>query len=243
VRAYLVARDVLDAQPRWEAVERLDRTVDRAAQWELMDSLDRIVEATARWFLRNAHGADPADVIAEARDGFRRLAAALPRTGPEEWRADRERAASQLVEAGVPESLARSHAFGRVLEHAPDIVLVARHTGRPVEEVAEAFFLLGRELQLAWLEREIERLPVGTRMQRWALQAVRDDVLAARRAVAERALGDAPEATPHDAVERFLSARPEGRARLTAFTRSLAGEGAELAGLTLAVRQFRALVD
>ncbi|MEA2248004.1 MAG: glutamate dehydrogenase, partial [Solirubrobacteraceae bacterium] len=243
VRAYLVARDVLDAQPRWEAVERLDRTVARAAQWELMDGLDRIVEATARWYLRNAHGVEPADAIAAGRDGFRRLAAALPRTGTEEWRADRERAAAELVEEGVPESLARSHAFGRALEHAPDIVLVARHTGRAVEDVAGAFFVLGRELQLAWLEREIDGLPVGTRMQRWALQAVRDDVLAARRAVAERALADAPDVAAEEAVERFLAERAEGRARLTAFTRALAGEGADLAGLTLAVRQLRALVD
>jgi glutamate dehydrogenase len=243
VRAYLIARDVLDAQPRWEAVERLDPAVARSAQWELMDGLDRIVEATARWYLRNAHGADPAAAIAEGREGFRRLAAALPRTGPEEWRADRERAASELIEQGVPESLARSHAFGRALEHAPDIVLVARSTGRGVEEVAGAFFVLGRELQLSWLEREIDRLPVGTRMQRWALQAVRDDVLAARRAVAERALRDAPDAPAEEAVERFLTERGEGRARLTAFTRALAGEGADLAGLTLAVRQLRALVD
>jgi glutamate dehydrogenase len=139
--------------------------------------------------------------------------------------------------------LARGHAFGRALEHAPDIVLVARGTGRPVEDVAAAFFVLGSELQLAWLEREIESLPVGTRMQRWALQAVRDDVLAARRAVAERALRDAPDAPAPEAIERFLEQHGEGRARLTAFTRALAGEGADLAGLTLAVRQLRALVD
>ncbi|MEA2227846.1 MAG: glutamate dehydrogenase, partial [Solirubrobacteraceae bacterium] len=47
VRAYLVARDVLGAVPRWEAIERLDRSVPRAAQWELMEAVDRIVEATA----------------------------------------------------------------------------------------------------------------------------------------------------------------------------------------------------
>jgi glutamate dehydrogenase len=86
-------------------------------------------------------------------------------------------------------------------------------------------------------------LPVGTRMQRWALQAVRDDILAARRLVAERALQDAPEASAEDAIDDFLDANAEGVARLAGFTRALAGEGTDLAGLTLAVRQLRALVD
>ncbi|MDX6725026.1 MAG: glutamate dehydrogenase, partial [Solirubrobacteraceae bacterium] len=111
VGAYLVARDVLDAQPRWEAVERLDAAVARSAQWELMEGLDRIVEATARWYLRHAHGVDPATAVAEGRGGFRRLSAVLPRIGPEEWRADREHAASELIAHGVPEVLARGHAF------------------------------------------------------------------------------------------------------------------------------------
>ena len=81
-------------------------------------------------------------------------------------------------------------------------------------------------------------------MQRWALQAVRDDVLAARRLVAERALRDAPDAAAEEAIDAFLEAKRETRvARLAGFTRALAGEGADLAGLTLAVRQLRALVD
>jgi hypothetical protein len=46
-----------------------------------------------------------------------------------------------------------------------------------------------------------------------------------------------------EAIERFLEGHAAGRARLTDFTRSLAGEGADLAGLSLAVRQLRALVD
>jgi glutamate dehydrogenase len=139
--------------------------------------------------------------------------------------------------------MARDHAYRRALEHAPDIVAIARITGRTVEEVARAFFRLGQALRLTWLEREIERLPVATRMQRWALQAVRDDILAARRLVAERALRDAPDAAADEAIDDFLEANAEGVTRLAGFTRALAGEGADLAGLTLAVRQLRALVD
>jgi len=87
VRAYLAARDLVDAVGRWEAIERLDRSVDRGAQWELMEGLDRLVEATARWYLRHAEpGFDLRTEIEDGHRAFRELAEILPSLGAEEWR-------------------------------------------------------------------------------------------------------------------------------------------------------------
>jgi glutamate dehydrogenase len=180
--------------------------------------------------------------IEEGRDDFRRLGAVLPELGAQGWHEERAHVAAELGERGVPEDMAHEHALRGALEHAPDIGAIARLSGRSVEDVGRAFFRLGQELQLAWLEREIEGLPVGTRMQRWALQAVRDDVLAARRLVAEQALAEAPDAPAEEAIDEFLEDHAAGVARLASFIRARAGEGADLAGLTLAVRQLRALV-
>src|SRR6185295_3095586 len=131
VRAYLAARELVDATGRWEAIERLDRSVDGGAQWELMEGLDRIVEGTARWYLNHAEpGFELGEEIADGREAFRRLAEILPTLGAEEWRAEREHAAEELAAQGVPGELARTHAFGRALEHAPDIVAITRLTGR-----------------------------------------------------------------------------------------------------------------
>jgi glutamate dehydrogenase len=81
-------------------------------------------------------------------------------------------------------------------------------------------------------------------MQRWALQAVREDARQARRELAQCALGESPGAAPDAAVRRFLDAHAEAGRRLAAFLRSLAREGdPDLAGLTLAVRHLRALVE
>jgi glutamate dehydrogenase len=80
-------------------------------------------------------------------------------------------------------------------------------------------------------------------MQRWALQAVREDALMARRELAEWALRENPGAEPPAAVERFMHAHAAQTGRLEAFLRALAREGEpDLAGLTLAVRQLRALL-
>jgi glutamate dehydrogenase len=225
---------LVDSEERWDEARR-ELVAERGGRWK--------DEATARWYLKHAEpGFDLGREIEEGRPAYAELADVLPSLGADDWRAEREQAAADLVEQGVPEDMARDHAYRRALEHAPDVVAIARISGRGVEEVGRAFFALGHALQLGWLEREIEGLPVGTRLQRWALQAVRDDVLAARRLVAERALAEAPDAEAEEAVERFLAAHEKGVARLAGFTRALAGEGADLAGLTLAVRQLRALV-
>jgi glutamate dehydrogenase len=116
-------------------------------------------------------------------------------------------------------------------------------TGRSIEDVAGLFFVLGAELRLDWMERELARVRSSTRMQRWAAQALREDASEARRALATRALTEAPGTEPVVAVERFLHEHAGPARRLDALMRSLTREpDPDLAGLTLAVRQLRALV-
>jgi glutamate dehydrogenase len=92
------------------------------------------------------------------------------------------------------------------------------------------------------MERELDRVRSATRMQRWALQAVREDAFHARREVTEHALLTVDGQDTDAAVERFVEARAEPVRRLDAVMRALAREGdPDLAGLTLAVRGLRAL--
>ena len=244
VRAYRIARTVSGAHERWNAIEELGAGVDRQVQWELMDGVDALVEAVSRWELENAPGGDLGAAIASGREGFDRLAAVADELGPAAWRDARATEAERLVARGVPEALAASHVALPALGHAPDVIAAAGATGRSVEDAGRAFALIEDAIGLDWIEEQIAALPVATRMQRWALQAVRDDVWRVRREIAERALGEQPDASVADAVAAFVSARPAPLARIESFARTLAVEGTtDLAGLTLAVRQLRALVD
>ena len=243
VRAFRIAREVTGADARWEVVERLDG-VDRAAQLELMGGVDALVEETTRWYLTWEPEGDIEATIAAGRDGFERLAAVLGELGSDERRRRREQTAERLLGLGVPEALARAHALRPELRYAPDMVWVAGATGRPIEEVADVFFAVGAELRLDWIESELERVPAPTRTQRWALQAVREDAAQVRRELAGCVLAESTGGTAAEAVEAFLAERGAALRRLTAFLRSLSREGEpDLAGLTLAVRQLRTIVD
>jgi glutamate dehydrogenase len=243
VRAYRIARDVTGAEERWAGVERLTG-VDRHAQWKLMDGVDDLVEATARWYLENARGADLGTAIATGREGFARLNAILAELGSEALRESRERAVAEAVEQGVPKDLARALAYMPGMAHAPDVIAASQALGRSVEDVGRTFSLLEDRAGIAWIEEQLGELPVSTRLQRWALQALRDDLWRARRDLAQRALEESAGAPVQDAVAAFVDARPDAMRRLADLARTMAGEGgADLAGLTLAVRQLRALAS
>jgi glutamate dehydrogenase len=242
VRAYRIARAVTGAAARWDAVERLEG-VEPRVQAELMAGVDALVDGATRWYLTWTPEGDLATVIAAGREGVERLEEALPELGGDDPRERRAQAVERLTGHGVPEEVARAHALAAELAQAPDMVAVAASTGRELDDVAKVFFAVGAELRLDWLEGELDRVRATSRMQRWALLAVREDTAHARRELAQRALEESPGQPPAETVERFLHARADAVRRLSGFLRALAREGEpDLAGLTLAVRQLRSIV-
>lgn len=244
VRAYLIARDASGAADRWDAVEALDGRIDAAVQARLMSGVDSLVTDLARWYVLNAPNQPIGDAVAKAAPVFRRLDGALQRGGSAAWRTAREEAAGEFEAAGVAQELSRANVFGRELIYAPDVLRVAEDVGREVEEVLDAFLLGGESLSLDRLEHQLELLKTESRFDRWAARAMADDLLALRRALAERALAGAEGSAPAEAVEGYLGGRAEALARLERLVRSLAAqEAVSLAGLTVAVRQARSIVS
>ena len=112
VRAYRIARDVTGAE-RALGGDRAPRPASTAqAQWSCMEGVDELVEATARWYLRERRPgptwARRSRPRARASDASRRSCRQL---GAQERREAREREARELVEQGVPEEIARAHAW------------------------------------------------------------------------------------------------------------------------------------
>ena len=243
-RAYWIARHVTKAEERWDDVEALDGKLDPELQNVLMVGVDTLVEDVARWYLLNAPGAPLGETIEEAAPVFDELSDVLEVVGPEGWRGAREAIAWSLVSEGVPEQLAKRHAFQPELAHGPDVIAVSRVTGRPIAEVAGAFFLAGERFHLDWLERHLLDLPDGSRFERWASQAVGDDLMTLRREIALRVL-DSADGRPLDkAMDDYLDGRSEAYERLNRLVSSLQAQGeTSLAALTVALRQVRGLVS
>jgi glutamate dehydrogenase len=241
VRAYRIARDVTGAVGRWEALEALVGRIEPAVLDELMAATDRLVEIVSRWYLQHAPGQLGRAIEAHA-EPFRAFESSIPTVAPDAWRQERERAAWRLMDRGLPEDVARRHVMQPILVHGPNVASVASATGRTIEEVARAFFLVGEAAYIDWLEGRLAEVGGTTRWHRWALQAVEDDLLLLRRQVAERALAHGEGLPVDEAVTGYLQARGDVTTRLGRFMRGLAlEEASDLAALTVAVRQVRGL--
>jgi glutamate dehydrogenase len=241
-RAYRIARDVTGAVERWEEIEALVGALEPALLDDLMEAVDRLVEVTARWYLQHVPGQLGRAIEAHAGP-FRAFATAVGEVAPARWLQDRERAAWALMDRGVPEGIARAHVLQPFLVHGPNVADVALATGRSFEDVTRAFFLVGEATYLDWLGSRLSEVSTTTRWHRWALQALEEDLRLTRRQVAEKVLGESDVRAPvEQALAAFLAQREESMTRLGRFMRGIAlEEASDLAALTVAVRQVRAL--
>ncbi|HYI19542.1 MAG TPA: NAD-glutamate dehydrogenase [Solirubrobacteraceae bacterium] len=242
MRAFRIAREVVGAEARWDAVESLHRDVSRDVATKLMTGVDRLVEAAARWYLARPGSGALEERIAAAEAPFAQLVAVLPGIGEDDWREHRARVADRLEDAGVPREVAWAQALTPELMQAPDVIGVAQRAGRPVEDVTRAFHRLAARLDIVWILGALDDLPQPTRTQRWAVQAVREDCLDALADLATCALEHFPDAPAPDAVDAYLESRAALTRRLHSVTASLTLEGTgDLPALMLAVRALRAL--
>src|SRR5262249_20701208 len=148
----------------------------------------------------------------------------------------------RLTAMGVPEEVARAHASRYELAQAPDVIATASEVGRPVEEVARAFYVLGQRLRIDWLRAQLDSLAAPTRTQRWAVHAVLDDTWAAWSSLVRRALEESQGAPVEEAADAFVERRAVQVRRLASVTRSLRVDGSsDLPALMLAVRYLRSL--
>ncbi len=243
-RAYRIARDVTGAVERWEEIEALVGTLEPALLDELMEGVDRLVEVTARWYLQHVPGQLGRAIEAHA-EPFRAFAEAVGEVAPAGWRQERERAAWALMDRGVPEGIARAHVLQPFLVHGPNVADVALATGRSIEDVTRAFFLVGEAVYLDWLGfapgRGLDDDPVAPLGAPGPRGGPAPDPSPGGRA-GPRA-GRRPRGLPvEEALAAFLEQREESMTRLGRFMRGIAlEEASDLAALTVAVRQVRAL--
>lgn len=243
VEAYRIARELTGAERRAEDIENLDGGLDEALRRRLARGVDTLVEGIARWYLGHPSVASMRDRIDRATGGFAELVSAITTVGPPDWRADHQAKAAKLVSRGVPEDIARRHAFQPELTHGPDILEIAEQTGLSTIEVAKVFFKVGGVYRIDWLEQLTDQLPTDTRWRRWGTEALEDDLLLLRRQLVTRILAEAEGVTPAEVVSHYRKSRAEAHSRLDEFFRTMQRDGGgDHAAILVALRQVRVLV-
>jgi glutamate dehydrogenase len=240
VKAYRIARTITGAPRRWSELESEVGSLEPGLIRSLLANVDWLVETTTRWFLNNPPGQGQLDeAIAAFATDFEILSESIGTMGAAAWQEARKSTLKSLVSRGVPEAIARDHAFIEDLVHGPDIIELAQHTGRSVAEVSGVFFRLGRAIRIDWLEQQVSEIEPADRWERLAKQAAESDLVSLRRRVAEKVLARAGSRGPRDAVRKYLSERAEAHGRTLVFMRQLAAEGVDsVDAVIVATRQI-----
>ncbi|HUD39705.1 MAG TPA: NAD-glutamate dehydrogenase [Streptosporangiaceae bacterium] len=244
-QAWLVAREVFDMAGFWFQLKLLDGQVDTSAQILALLEGRKLTERASRWLLHFRR--PPFDIQATIdyfADGVLAVAAGLPKllvgldlVGYQEHR-------DQYIGLGFPDALAERIAAMVPAYSAFDIVEIASHVGRGVEETAEVYFDLADRLQITRLRDRITALPRDDRWSTMARGALRDDLYTAHAALARDVLTVTEPGTPESRLAAWEARNESAVARASrTLVEIWESEVFDVATLSVAVRTIRTLVS
>jgi NAD-specific glutamate dehydrogenase len=127
--------------------------------------------------------------------------------------------------------------------HAPNAIDLAKTHGRKVAEVVEIMFHAGHAVGLDRLEGIAGGFYFTDTWQRWALEALEDDMVEIRRTLTKRIIQGAGDLAPQEALTGFMEEHAGAIERLNAFVNGVGLDQPEnLAPLMIGIRQLRALI-
>ena len=189
--AFAMARDSFHLTELNGEIEALDTRIPAAVQTSLFLDLQDLMMGQTVWFLRNAPVLTGLEgQIRHYRDGIATLAGRLDTVLPATVRARIDQAEAQLAASGVPKPLAGRLARLDALSRAPDVILVATQTKKPIDVVARAFFGIGARLGVDRLAQRAGQVEVADYFDRLALGRSVEGVFATQRGIAAEILRD-----------------------------------------------------
>jgi glutamate dehydrogenase len=215
-----------------DAIGELDAKVPGKVQLRLYAAIEDLLRDRLVWFCEMSicptDSRASSNIIATASPHFRRRSTARCRRRPR-WRVPR---GAELQGAGVPEALARLIADLPELAAAPDIVLVADRTKKPVAEVAATYFAVQAFFRLERIVSAARAITVSDYFDRLALDRAVDSIGDAERlltaAMSETNVSGAA------AVEAWIAPRKAEVERIRAAIHTIAGSGLTLSKLAVA---------
>jgi glutamate dehydrogenase len=223
------------------AIDGLDNKISGKLQLDLYAAVQDLLLDRIIWFLRNVDlSKGLADVVTHYRDGIAAVTAALDAAlSPDALgaRADRRQ---DLDGAGLPPELAGQIADLGVLGAAPDIVLVADRTGKPVGEVAATYFAAGAFFRLDRITSAASNIPIADYFDRLALDRARDSIGDAERRLTAAMVGNG--ASGAAAVDAWVAPRKGEVERIRMAIHEIANSGLTLSKLSVAASLLGDLV-
>jgi glutamate dehydrogenase len=239
--AFAAVRDSYGMPELNGEIDSLDGKVAGAAQLGLHAAVQDLLLDRLVWFLRNVDlGRGLDSIVAHYRSGIGEVEAVLDTALSPDALTARATRETELRNSGVPEPLARRIANLGPLAAAPDIILVAERSGKPVPQVAATYFATEAFFRLERIAQAAQGVVVSDYFDRLALDRALDSIGEAERRLTAAMLADGAGGVP--AVEAWVSAHKSEVERTRTAIHEIAGSGMTLSKLAVAASLLGDLV-
>ena len=231
--AFAAVRNSYDLIALNSEIDALDNKIPGDAQLALYAAVQNLLLDRLVWFLRNVDLKQGLEtVIAHYHGGITQVAAALDSVLSKPAAAARAAHEADLAKAGLPQPLAHRIASLAVLKAAPDIVLVADQSKKPVAEVTATYFANEAFFQLDRVIGAVPGIVVVDYFDRLALDRALDSIGDAERRLTAAMVGNGMAGI--GAVEEWVKPRRTEVERIRAAIHEIAGSGLTLSKLSVA---------
>jgi glutamate dehydrogenase len=209
---YTMASAVFELSDVWKQISDLDNKISTSIQTEMLFQLRRTVRRATRWFLRHRNKSlNIAQSIAFYHETFVELSSNIASFMIEKEAAQIKRVETDLVKAGVPESVALRISLLSTLFSVMDLAEISKSDEVSTELATDLYFKLGARLDLHWFLDQITSQPVNNHWQALARASFREELDWQQRSLTSVILrGHKAETDVDTMIERWLveSAQP-----------------------------------
>jgi glutamate dehydrogenase len=227
--------------------------VPEAARTDVLLQIRRLVDRAVRWLVANRTTIDVTAEINRFQPGLTALLPQLPELFQGRERETLLARVAELVAGGLPQEIAEwstrvQYGFGlldvvEVAQGRVDGAGALRQREQDVEPVASVYFVLSDRFRVDELLSRISALPRQDRWQTMARMALRYDLYAALAELTGTVLATTDaSADPATRVHQWEHANEANVARTSQALTELADASADLAPLSVLLRQIRTLV-
>jgi glutamate dehydrogenase len=230
--AFAAVRDSYGMPERNEEINALDGKIAGEVQLSLYAAVQDLLLDRLVWFLRNADLTKGlAGVVEHYRKGIAAVSESLDKALPKDAAAARAARGKELIDAGVPEALARRIADISEIAAAPDMVLIADRTKKPIGAIVATYFAAEAYFRLDRVVAAARNIVVSDYFDRLALDRALDSIGDAERRLTAAMVETG--ATGEAAVEAWVKPRQHEVERIRAAIHQIAGSGLTLSKLTV----------
>lgn len=176
VRAYIIAREILDLDSLWGVLDSLETQIKAEDQLRIITIYVRLLRRISRWFLnRKRNHLDINKAVLQYKPAIHELRQTLPGCLGDLFKARFNKHYEDFLKLKLPEKFALELTRARGLYVAMEILEIARETKHTIAETGEAFHGVGEFLDLGWLREQIIIHPIENYWEALAREALRDD--------------------------------------------------------------------